>query len=252
MPAQTEPAAGSAIRHAQMPLIDVEWRDTGQTGDGSYTLLGHAAVTNEMTTLYEGKFWVLREQIAPGAFKEVLAGRPDVHFNIGHDMNRAMARTGVRGVGELDLSEDARGLRMFARLDPEDPDVQSLAVKMKRGIIDQASFAFRVGKDELLVETDDQGREIETRTILEVSDLFDVCVCAQGAYAGTDASLRSLMAAFGRAGFDPAGLRPHRASDEAGASQSTIAPAQDPAGGDDLARTRAALARKRRLALIQT
>lgn len=247
MPALLEPADARVLTRVMAPA-EIEWRDATGTGDGSYTFLGHAAVVDVTTTLFEGKSWVWKERIAPGAFTKVLASRPDVHFNLNHDMSRAMARTGIVGVGGLELSEDQRGLRAFARLDPEDPDVQALAVKMKRGVIDQMSFAFRIGEMETLISTDDQGREVEEDTILEVSDLFDVCACAQGAYPQTDASLRSLMAALGRAGIDPAGLRPHRAS--AGAENTTIAPA-DPAGGDDLARKRAALARKRRIALLR-
>lgn len=260
MPALTAPATEREVHRAVVPA-EIEWRDS-RAGDGSYTLLGHAAVTDTLTTLWEGTYYVAREQIAPGAFTSVLAGRPDVHLNLNHDMARAIARTGIHGVGELDLSEDAKGLRTFARLDPEDPDVQALAVKMRRGIVNQMSFAFAVGRDEVLITEDERGREVETRTILEVSDLFDVCVCAQGAYPTTDASLRTRALArerelaAGRAGSDPAAQReslPRAGSGPAAADpQDLTAPACDPAAEESVRRLRASLSRRMRLALSQT
>ncbi len=204
-------AADEERRVFAAPLRDLEWREGTGTGDGSFTLSGHAAVFDQLATLYSGRSWLWQEKVARGAFTGVLASRPDVHFNHGHDMTRAMARTGINGVGGLELIEDAQGLRVFARLAADDPDVQSIASKMRLGIIDQMSFAFRVGKDEVLVE-ENADLITETRTILEVSDLYDVCVCAQGAYPQTDATLRSLAPILGRAGIDPAGLHPHRSA----------------------------------------
>lgn len=201
------PATAPEVRHALIRLSDVQVRETG-SGDGStLTLVGHAAVTDQETILYDGSWWRLREQIAPGAFTSVLArlrnpdpgdaaARTGVHLNIGHDMTRAIARTGVTGMGSLELSEDSVGLRVFARLNPVDPDVISLAAKMSCGIVDQMSFQFTVESDERTVTTDAEGREDELRTILEVRDLYDVTVCAQGAYATTDAALRARFQQF--------------------------------------------------------
>jgi HK97 family phage prohead protease len=152
-------------------------------------------------------------------------------------MTKAIARTGrsANQVGGLELSEDKRGLRVFARLDPADPDVTALAVKMKRGIVDQMSFAFTVERDERVTITDEEEREDTLRTILEVRDLYDVTVVAQGAYPQTDASIRSLLRyasedgrAFGRAGEL---IAPTSAG---GSAQSSIAP---PAGAAELERT---------------
>lgn len=61
------------LRHAVAPVRDVEWRgDTGGTGDGSYTLTGYAAVFGEETTLWDSRFYRLREVIQRGAFTDVL------------------------------------------------------------------------------------------------------------------------------------------------------------------------------------
>jgi HK97 family phage prohead protease len=224
-----------ALRYAVAPLLNAEWRDKGETGDGSYTLTGHAAVFEQETVLFDIGWYRLREKIARGAFTSVLSRRPDVHFNHGHDMNTAMARTSVRGIGSLELTQDEIGLRVFARLDPADLDVQRLAPKMDRGIVDQMSFAFMLGDYERVEEEDADGNTDVLRTIVEVGDLYDVCVCAQGAYPTTDAALalRTMNHILGRAGIDPAGLLEHRA--EAGASD--VAPDELAGDGDTKARS---------------
>lgn len=219
-----------AVRYRRAPLLDVQFRTPDgedATGDGSYTIVGHAAVFNTWTTLYDGTYLRFEEQIAPGAFSEVLRSRPDVAFNHGHDMTKIMARTGVHGIGELDLTEDEQGLRTFARLDADDPDVQALAVKSKRGLIDQMSFAFIPGDTETVIKTEGD-KEIYQNTIVRVDQLFDVCACAQGAYASTDLNLRSAAAVLRRAGIDPAGGPDQRRAAQAGAQ-----PIEPLAGGDE-------------------
>jgi len=204
-------------RHALVRFRDVEFRDASGTGDGSFTLTGYAAVYDQETILYDGSWWRLREVIAPGAFDTVLATSPDVHLNIGHDMTRAIARTNVDGVGGLELSSDDEGLRVFARLDPADPDVVSLAAKMNRGIVDQMSFAFTIARAQYDSTVDENDFEDELRTILEIGQLYDTAVCAQGAYPQTSAELamRSLTGVLGRAGVNLAGLLERR-GDEPG------------------------------------
>ncbi len=170
----------------------IEWRDAAAGGDTPYGFSGHAAVFSTWTTLYEGRYFVWREQLAPGAFTNILASNPDVHLNLGHDMNRSVARTGISGVGGLGLSEDPYGLAVDAMLDPNDPDVIAMAAKLRLGVMDQMSFAFQIGNEDVAMYTDAQGRDVEDHTINEVSNLLDVCVCARGAYPTTDASLRQL------------------------------------------------------------
>ena len=188
------PAVVPELRHARIAIDALEIRDGESTGDGSMTLTGHAAVFDQETELFDIGWLRVRERIAPAAFTSVLGRNPDVHLTIGHDFDKAMARTGVDGVGGLELSEDDTGLRVFARVDPAMSFVRDLAVQMKHGIVDQMSFMFTVARTERLVETDEDGNEDVLRTILEVKDLFDVTVVAQGAYPQTDASLRAALA----------------------------------------------------------
>jgi HK97 family phage prohead protease len=182
-------------RERVSPLTDYVYRDAVHTGDGSHILEGIAAVTGEETTLYRGKGWEWREVIEPGAFDAVLASSPLVHLNIGHDMGSAVASTRAPGpIGRLELSVTPEGLRAFAKLDPVDADVARMHAKMTRGVMDQMSFAFRIGDMETRTRVVD-GVEIETDHIRSVSDLYDVCVCAQGAYPQTTVEMRERITA---------------------------------------------------------
>lgn len=182
------------------PMDDLQWRES-DTGDGSRILDGFPAVYGVTTVLYDGTYWRFEERIDSGAFDAVLSRDPLVHFNLGHDMNTAMASTHVRsGLGSLELtSAPPKGLHAYARLNPVDPDVIKLASKMDIGVMNQMSFAFRVKASgfTLTTTTDDTGKETDLRVIHEIDELFDVCVCAQGAYSTTEASLRTLLAAAG-------------------------------------------------------
>lgn len=183
------------LRTIELPLQDLQWRESG-SGDGSRVFSGYAAVFDTLTTLYEGTHYIWREKIDPHAFDEVLSADPDVHFNMGHDMNKSMARTKAPGpLSKLGLSVDAHGLRVYARLNPANRTVQELVPLMDDGVMDQMSFAFRVRRDGLVTESvkDGDGPTIETDTIMVVKELFDTCVCARGAYPTTEASLRSML-----------------------------------------------------------
>lgn len=138
---------------------------------------GYAAIFDEAADI-AGMF---REIIAPGAFREAI-GRDDVVFLINHD-GLPLARTRSK---TLKLTEDSKGLRMETVLDADDPDVQSIVGKMKRGDLDKMSFAFRATKQEW-----DDTTEPPTRTIRE-AELFDVSIVTSPAYDGTSIALRSL------------------------------------------------------------
>lgn len=188
------------IRLAVAPLQGVEVRDASATGDGSWTIEGYAAVFEQETTLWDiAGWWRVDEEIAVGAFDNVLErvgyGGELVHLNHGHDMKTAMAASDVRGIGGLELSADFHGLRYFARVDPEDPDVRAAASKMRRRIVRQSSFAFTVGAEELVESRElDDGTWLDKWRILEVGHLYDVCVCAQGAYPQTESAITERVA----------------------------------------------------------
>lgn len=221
------------VRRARLTPPVLELRDAHDGGDAAdtYTFEGFASVTGQPYTLYKGRTWVWEEVVAPGAFEAVL-GRDDldVVLNWDHDNVYTMARTGVSGPGQLDLSEvtsgTTTGLRAWARLPKDDLDVQRLAPKLRRGLVNQMSFKFRIGsmRTETRIEDD---VEIETDIIESVSELYDVCVCAQGANPHTSGELRSVYAGLRRAGIDPAAAapRPRRASNDLAAEATTTSTA---------------------------
>lgn len=195
------PAEGPVLQHSRefraYEVPDLEWRDPGTASNrgGAPTIVGHAAVFNALShRLWDWEFGSFREQIQPGAFRSVLSRDPKVHLVYQHDMAAAMAYTRASGdVGVLELREDPKGLRIFAALDENDPDVQRVRPKIKGGYVREMSFAFTVEKDEWTIEGEGEQRTV-TRTIVEVKDLYDVSIVAQGAYPQTDVGMRELRA----------------------------------------------------------
>lgn len=148
-----------------------------EASDGTIGFSGYAAVFNQVA---------YGEVIRPGAFSKTLAGSPDVRMLVNH-AGVPIARTKS---GTLKLSQDDRGL--FAEvdsLDPENPTVAELVSAMRRGDIDQMSFAFWPVLDS---KNDDGVREL-----LEVGiDDGDVSVVTVPWYDETTAELNSLEHAF--------------------------------------------------------
>jgi len=169
-------------------LEGLEIRHSGRPNEG-FTLRGYAAVYNQTSHDLGG----FREQIAPGAFDEVLTTSPDVHLTWDHDTRYVAARTKNN---TLHLESDSTGLFIDAQVGNY-TWAKDLRTALERGDINQGSFAFTVadGGDEF--RADDDGNVM--RTINKVGNLFDVTVTAQGAYPQTSlAAVRSLAAATGR------------------------------------------------------
>jgi len=116
------------------------------------------------------------------AFNKTLSDGPDVHLLINHD-GLPLANTRA---GTMDLSTDKRGLRVTARLDRSDPDVQRLAPKMQRGDIREMSFAFRTVREEW---SDND----TVRRLMELNlHKGDVSVVNFGANPATSSTLRQM------------------------------------------------------------
>ncbi|MCC6743418.1 MAG: HK97 family phage prohead protease [Acidobacteria bacterium] len=223
-----EPATGRVFRLAVTPLRDVRVVGPETSGDGSFIIEGYAAVFEQETVLYDGRWVRIREEIARGAFDNVLERLADgdglVHLNFGHDMNTAIAASNVYGVGGLVLWADDHGLRFEARADSADPDAQRLAAKLRRGVVGQASFAFTIAREETEQSEDEDGKIDLRYRITEIGNLYDVCACPQGAYPQTESHLRSLAAAsLGRSGVEPAGLDRRSTEGETGRDDLSVA-----------------------------
>jgi HK97 family phage prohead protease len=162
--------------------------------EGSYTMVGHAAVFNRWSLDLGG----FRERIKKGAFDNALSGDPHVLHVWDHDTARVLSSTRNN---TLDLSVDPKGLRYWSKVAPTSY-AADLRVLLERGDISQSSFAFTVKNDEWRIQEQD-GQEIVERTITEVDELFDVTTCAMGAYPATDSALalRSLVSGRGTVGI---------------------------------------------------
>lgn len=165
-----------------MPVVVEEVRDSG-AGEGQFTVKGHAAVYNRKSLDLGG----FQEIIAPGAFTDALDRTPDVHLLWDHDTRFPLART-MSNKFQLELREDPRGLHYWARVAPTS-FAADLRVLMEGGVIDQASFAFTVESDKWEIRNEGKPDEIVVRTVEKVRDLFDVTICAQGAYPQSDSQV---------------------------------------------------------------
>jgi len=103
--------------------------------------VGYASVYEAPYEMYDF-FGPYYEVVSRAAAAESLARADlDVPFVLGHDQLRRIARTTN---GTLSLAEDETGLRVEATLDPDDVDVAYIAPKLRAGLIDEMSFAFRI------------------------------------------------------------------------------------------------------------
>ena len=158
------------IERRTYTVRDVEARADGE----GMRLAGYAAVFNDSSVPLPFK-----ESIAPGAFRKTLSETPDVRLLINHE-GLPLARTKN---GTLTLEEDERGLRFEADLadTQEGRDIYEL---VKRGDVDQMSFAFRVIRQKW---NDDRSRRVLTEVSLADGD---VSVVTYPAYPTTTVEAR--------------------------------------------------------------
>lgn len=143
-------------------------------GDGN-TLVGYASMFDTPSHDLGG----FTEYVARGAFTKTLKDGADVRLLIDHE-GAPLARTKSN---TMRLIEDERGLRVEADLDPSNPRAAEIISALKRGDMNQMSFAFRVIRDEW-------SKDRATRTLKEVR-LFDVSVVTFPAYEATIAEIRN-------------------------------------------------------------
>ena len=102
---------------------------------------GYATVYESPYEMWD-MFGPYSEIVSHDAFDATLAREDlDVPLVLAHDQMRRIARTTN---GSLLLTEDEHGLRVTADLDPDDDDVRYIAPKLRAGLIDEMSFAFRI------------------------------------------------------------------------------------------------------------
>jgi HK97 family phage prohead protease len=197
------------------PIEKVDVRDSSANGNNTWTMSGYAAVFDQQTTAFDDGFERMTVEIAPEAFDQVLAEQAfdtpggAVHFNLGHDMNTAVAATDVPEgqPGSLKLSKDGYGFRFLARVSRDDPDGIRLASKMRSGVVKQASFAFTVpqGGNQITTFETDESYEVNRR-IVDINALYDVCACPQGLFSQTVSGLQQYAKLLGQPEAPGAGI----------------------------------------------
>ncbi len=166
-----------------------------QDADGeTLKISGYAALFNRRSENLGGFVEILR----PGCFRKVLEGNPDVKALFNHEPGTIFARTRN---GTLTVSENQKGLKFEAIINPEDQDGARIHSKVKSGLIDQCSFAFAVPEDGQSWKEESKG--LALREIHEVSHLEDVSVVVSPAYPQTSVQARSVLT---EAGFDFDGI----------------------------------------------
>ena len=152
--------------------VDAEFRVGEPDAEGRTVLDGYASVFDKPTDMGG---WA--EVIRPGAFTKTLKDGADVRALINHNPDLILARSKS---GTLVLEEDGHGLRVL--IDPAETSYATdLVESIRRGDVDQMSFAFRAVKDRW---TRDGDSGIELREVLE-AQLFDVSPVTYPAYEST-------------------------------------------------------------------
>lgn len=171
----------------QWGVSDIEVRE--QPDKDTVTFTGYATVFNADYSVYDN-FGEFTERIAPGAFSRTLNENPDVILNVNHGMGGTGLPLARTKSGTLKLTQDKVGLRVQAELDRSDPDVQAILPKMRRGDLDEMSFAFRVPAG-----GSQWSEDYSDRTITEVNlSRGDVSIVSFGANPTTVAALRAALA----------------------------------------------------------
>lgn len=190
LPAEVRTRIGD-LRAAGLAIVDrgqiVEARrysgalELRDSTDGPIQVVGYATSWDTSYPVYGGPEkggW--NEQVATGAATKSLRERDDVRWLINHD-GLPLARTAS---GTLRLTADEIGLLSeILSLDMANPRAVELVSTLRRGDVDQMSFAFQATRQEW-------NEDYTERRILEVK-LFDVSAVTYPANAATVVGLRA-------------------------------------------------------------
>lgn len=148
----------------------------------SRQISGYAAVFNS----WSNPIWWFREKIDPKAFEKCNFDKCILNFN--HDNEKIMARVSS---GTLKLEVDDKGLRFSAEL-PNTTVGNDMLELIRRGDVNQCSFAFVVESDAWVYADNSNDLEFDERTILSIKEVYDVCPVVYPAYEDTTVDARSL------------------------------------------------------------
>lgn len=154
--------------------------------DNKKTVRGYATTFDTPYCLYKEPGYEFWEVIARSAFDKCDMSDVIMQYNhAGHVYARNSNKT-------LALTPDNHGLEVVAELGGTTIGGQ-LYEEIKGGYTTKMSFGFRVGKDERKIEEDaEAGTYKVTRTITEISKLYDVSAVSLPANDGTEISARNI------------------------------------------------------------
>jgi HK97 family phage prohead protease len=124
------------------------------------------------------------EYVKKGAFKKAL-GKSDARALFNHDTDTLPL--GRQSAGTLVLREDDTGL-YYEITPPDTQQARDLMISIDRGDVRESSFGFTVAVD----EWDWSEKDKVKRTIVEVSEIFDVSPVVFAAYNDTSVALRKM------------------------------------------------------------
>ena len=166
------------IMERRFLTTNIEARQNDPESTDQPMVEGYASVFGEAADL--GPF---TETIDRSAFEHVMGD--DVRMLFNHDPNFPLARS-KNGEGTLDMRVDDRGVFFSFPVGPQSY-AKDLHESIKRGDVDQASFAFTVESDEW-EERDGKPH----RHITRLGSLTDLSVVTYPAYTATEVMARSL------------------------------------------------------------
>lgn len=153
----------------------------GEDNSTTNKIIGYGSVFNSLSENLGG----FREIIMPGAFDDVLDD--DVRGLFNHDPNFVLGRNKA---DTLFLITDETGLRYEIDA-PQTQTIRDLVIEpMRRGDINQSSFAFKVARRGDEWDEDDDG--VIVRTIHKISRLFDIGPVTYAAYTDASSAIRSM------------------------------------------------------------
>jgi uncharacterized protein len=120
-------------------MYGVEVRDQPDPADGTVGFRAYASITEHAYDMWD-MFGPYTETIASTAFDVTLAAEPDVVF-LGNHTGMTLARTTS---GTLAIGADDTGFWYEPRLDPANLAVPGILSGIRRGDLDESSFAFHI------------------------------------------------------------------------------------------------------------
>ena len=192
---------------------DMEVRALEDGDPESYVVEGYASTFNQPYLLYSEPGYRVDEQIDARAFDD--ADMSDVILQYNHE-GRVFARTSN---GTLSIFPDEHGLKIRALLGGTEIGRQ-LYEEIRGGYTTKMSFAFRVEEDKReIVENEETGVTIITRTITKISKLYDVSAVSLPANPATTIAART----YGEGAIAEAKAERQRAAEETEAKLKALA-----------------------------